>query len=251
VAFPAYAELHKLGKPVAPFFLRTMRTVLLVTAPIYVGLALTADAAVLTLFGPKWSEMAPIAAGLALAMPAMALQIVCSPATNAMGSPRIYVITSAIGAVIYPAVFLIGIAYGPMGLVYAWWVAAPTLLLATLLLTLPAVGLTFGKLIAELLPVGLACAVMALAVTALKAAIGSAAPPMQLLLVVPFGALAYGATIWLGWPHFCGKHGRCCAKEKKRRSLPEIIGPHLVARRRRGKVALAPQGEDAAVGEDA
>lgn len=200
VAFPAYAELHKLGRPVAPFFLRTMRTVLLVTAPIYVGLALTADVAVLTLFGPKWSEMAPIAAGLAIAMPAMALQIVCSPATNAMGSPRIYVTTSAIGAVIYPAVFLIGIAYGPMGLVYAWWVAAPTLLLATLVLTLPAVGLTFRKLFLELLPVGLACAVMAIAVTVLKAGIGSAAPPMQLLLVIPFGAFAYGATIWFGWP---------------------------------------------------
>lgn len=200
VAFPAYAELHQLGKPLAPFFLRTMRTVLLVTAPIYVGLALTADAAVLTLFGPKWSEMAPIAAGLAVAMPAMALQIVCSPATNAMGSPRIYVITSAIGAVIYPAVFLIGITYGPMGLVCAWWIAAPALLLATLVLTLPAVGLTFRKLIAELLPVALACAVMALAVTLMKTAIGSLAPPLQLLLVVPFGALAYGATIWFGWP---------------------------------------------------
>lgn len=200
VAFPAYAELHQLGKPLAPFFLRTMRTVLLVTAPIYVGLALTADAAVLTLFGPKWSEMAPIAAGLAVAMPAMALQIVCSPATNAMGSPRIYVITSAIGAVIYPAVFLIGITYGPMGLVYAWWIAAPALLLATLVLTLPAVGLTFGKLIAELLPVALACTVMALAVMMMKAAIGSLAPPLQLLLIVPVGALAYGATIWFGWP---------------------------------------------------
>ena len=200
VAFPAYAELHKLGRPLAPFFLRTMRTVLLVTAPIYVGLALTADAAVLTLFGSKWSEMAPIAAGLAIAMPAMALQIVCSPATNAMGSPRIYVITSAIGAVLYPAVFLFGIAYGPMGLVYAWWIAAPVLLLATLVLTLSAVGLTFGRLIAELLPVALACGVMAVVVTAIQAAAGSLAPPLQLLLVVPAGALAYGATIWFGWP---------------------------------------------------
>jgi O-antigen/teichoic acid export membrane protein len=200
VAFPAYAELHQLGKPLAPFFLRTMRTVLLVTAPIYVGLALTADAAVGTLFGPKWSEMAPIAAGLAIAMPAMALQIVCSPATNAMGSPRIYVTTSAIGAVVYPLVFLIGVAYGPMGLVTAWWIAAPTLLLATLALTLPAVGLTFGKLTTELAPVALACGVMALAVTAAQAAIGHISPPAELLLIVPLGVLTYGATIWFGWP---------------------------------------------------
>ena len=177
-----------------------MRTVLLVTAPIYIGLALTADAAVLTLFGPKWSDMAPIAAGLALAMPLMALQIVCSPATNAMGSPRIYLTTSAIGAILYPAVFLFGIAYGPMGLVYAWWLAAPTLLAATLALTLPAVGLGFRKLLAELLPVALACAVMAAVVAIAKAAVGPVAAPLQLLFVVPIGALAYGATLWLGWP---------------------------------------------------
>ncbi len=200
VAFPAYAELHQSGRPLASFFLRTMRTVLLVTAPIYVGLAMTADAAVLTLFGPKWAEMAPIAAGLAIAMPAMALQIVCSPATNAMGSPRIYVITSAIGALIYPAVFLIGIAYGPMGLVHAWWVAAPTLLLATLALTLPVVGLSFARLMRELLPVILACAVMALVVAMANAGTRSLLPALQLLLVVPLGALAYGATIWFGWP---------------------------------------------------
>lgn len=200
VAFPAYAELHKLGKPLAPFFLRTMRTVLLVTAPIYVGLALTADAAVLTLFGPKWEEMAPIAAGLAIAMPAMALQIVCSPATNAMGSPRIYVTTSVIGAIIYPSVFLIGIAYGPMGLVHAWWIAAPTLLLATLILTLPAVGLSFGKLITELAPVAFACGIMALAVYSAQALLGPVAPPLELLLIVPVGVVAYGATIWFGWP---------------------------------------------------
>lgn len=219
VAFPAYAELRKLGRPMAPFFLRTMRTVLLVTAPIYVGLALTADAAVLTLFGPKWSEMAPIAAGLAIAMPAMALQIVCSPATNATGSPRIYVITSAIGAVIYPAVFLIGIAYGPMGLVYAWWVAAPALLLATLALTLPAVGLTFGRLIAELLPVGLACTVMALAVAGMKAGIGTFAPPLQLLILVPAGALAYTATIWFGWPPLLRETWAMLRKRKDARTL--------------------------------
>lgn len=200
VSFPAYAELHQQGKPLAPFFLRTMRTVLLVTAPIYVGLALTADAAVLTLFGPKWLEMAPIVAGLAIAMPLMALQIVCSPATNAMGSPRIYLITSAIGAVVYPAVFLLGISYGPVGLVYAWWIAAPTLLAATLALTLPAVGLQFRKLLAELLPVALACAVMAAVVAAVQAAAVPVAPPLELLLVVPAGALAYGATLWLGWP---------------------------------------------------
>jgi len=196
VAFPAYAELHKAGRSLAPFFLRTLRTVLLVTAPIYIGLSLVADAAILTLFGAKWSAMAPIVAGLAIAMPAMALQIVCSPATNALGKARIYLTTSAVGAVLYPALFLIGIAYGPMGLVQAWWIGAPLLLLVTLALTLPVIGLSFGKLIAELLPIIFACAIMALIVSAAKAALGAAPAHIQLVLIVPAGALAYIATLW-------------------------------------------------------
>lgn len=200
VAFPAYATLYQQGRSIAPHFLRTMRTVALVTCPLYVGLALTAEPAVVTLFGPKWVDMAPIAAGLSLAMPAMALQIVCSPATNATGNARIYVITSAAGAVIMPAAFLYGIANGPYGLVHAWWIAAPLLLAVTLAVTLPAVGLSLGKLLAELLPIALACGAMALAVTVVGRAFDYLPAILSLLLLVPVGALFYSATLWFGWP---------------------------------------------------
>ena len=54
--------------------------------------------------------MAPLVAGLAIAMPAMALQIVCSPVTNAIGRPAIYLLTNVCGAVIMPACFLFGVA---------------------------------------------------------------------------------------------------------------------------------------------
>ena len=75
-----------------------------------------------TLFRAKWLEMVPIVAGLALAMPAFALQIVCSPVTNGMGQPRTHMMTNSAGAVMFPLLFLTGIAYGPPGLVAAWWV---------------------------------------------------------------------------------------------------------------------------------
>lgn len=200
VAFPAYAELHKGGKPLAPYFLRTLRTVLLVTAPIYIGFALVADAAVLTLFGEKWAEMAPIAAGLALAMPAMAVQIVCSPATNAMGKPSIYLMTSIAGAVLFPACFMWGISAGPMGLVHAWWIAAPVLLLVTLALTLPIVGLAPGKLLTELFPIGFACGAMWLMVTWVQSAFTDLLPIAELLVIAPVGAFVYSAVMWLLWP---------------------------------------------------
>ncbi len=200
VAFPAYAELHKSGKPLAPFFIRTLRTVLLVTAPLYIGLALTADAAILTIGGEKWAEMIPIIAGLAIAMPAFALQIVCSPATNAIGRPRIYVTTSAIGAVLFPLCFLFAISGGPMGLVHAWWIAAPTLLAATLALTLPAIQVRFGDLLKELLPVILACGVMASIVYFAKMPIAGWPPIIRLIILAVVGATVYSLTLWFIWP---------------------------------------------------
>ena len=200
VAFPAYAELHKAGRPLAPYFLRTLRTVLLVTAPAYVGLALVAEPAVLTLFGPKWVEMAPLVAGLALAMPFMALQIVCSPATNATGRPGTYLMTNGAGALLFPLLFVALVGRGAEGLVVAWWIGAPALLAITLALTLPRVGLGFMRLAGELVPVLAACAAMALALAVVGNAFASLPAPALLALMAAVGALFYGATLWIAWP---------------------------------------------------
>lgn len=202
VAFPSYSELHKAGRPLAPYFLRTLRTVFLVTAPLYVGLSLVAGPGILLLFGEKWAEMAPIVAGLAVAMPFFALQIVCSPATNAMGLPRVYLTTSMIGAAVFPCLFLLGVRYGPMGLVEAWWVAAPTLLGATLLLTLPRIGLDLRTLARELAPIALACGIMALAVIGLREGVDEWPPAFQLVALVPLGMAAYFACLWLVRPAY-------------------------------------------------
>jgi O-antigen/teichoic acid export membrane protein len=144
--------------------------------------------------------MVPIIAGLALAMPFFAVQIVCSPATNALGRPRIYVVSSLVGAVIFPCAFLFGISDGPMGLVHAWWFAAPTLLVATLALTLPAVGVRLVDLLKELLPPLVACALMAGCVYLAKPLVADLAAPIRLLVLVPIGGLTYGAAMWFLWP---------------------------------------------------
>ena len=202
VAYPAYAELHRSGKSLAPYFLTCLRTVLLVTAPIYFGLALTAEPAVVTLFGEKWVEMAPIAAGLSLAMPAMALQIVCGPATNAMGKPAVDVLSNLCGAILFPACFLVGVAYGPAGLVTAWWIAAPILLAVTLALTLPKVGLAWGTLLRALAPIMLASAMMVAMVLAVEGALPPGWPPFVLLAIeATCGAAVYAAALRLFWPH--------------------------------------------------
>lgn len=200
VAFPAYAELHHAGKRLGPYFLRVLRTVALVVFPLYVGLALTAHEAVATVFGEKWLGMAPLLRNLAIVMPLLSLHIVCSPATNAMGRPCIYLTTSILGAVLFAGSFLVGVNWGPEGLTYAWWVAAPALLAATLTLTLPVVGLAPLDLARAMLPPVAASAAMGLAVAATSAILPEIAPWWRLAVLVPVGAAAYLAALILVWP---------------------------------------------------
>lgn len=200
VAFPAYAELAKAGQPIAPAFLKGVRMIMLVTAPFYIGLSLVAGPLVETMFGPKWLDMIPILAGLALAMPAMALQICCSPATNAQGRARSYLLTNAAGAVIMPLCFLIGVQSGPEGLVASWQIAAPLLLLITLAITLPQIGARWLDLLISLVPVVVCCTVMATIVVLLHGRIVEFAAPLRLAILGLAGAAAYFATLLLGWP---------------------------------------------------
>ena len=200
VAFPAYAELNNAGKPLGPAFVSGVRMIMLIAAPFYVGLSLVAGPLVTTFFGPKWLAMIPIVAGLALAMPLMALQIVCSPATNALGRPGIYLFTNASGAVIMPVCFFYGVASGPEGLVVAWHVAAPLLLVVTLAATLPAIGVGLLELGRALLPAATGCGTMAAAVWLLDNRVLALPAPLQLALLAAVGATVYGGTLWLLWP---------------------------------------------------
>ena len=206
VALAAYSELHRGKQPLGPYFLRTARMVMTVTAPLYVGLALTSEPAILTLFGEKWSGMIPIVAGLAVVMPAFALHLICSPVTNAMGRPRIYLTTSICGAIIMPIAFLWG-ANGELhagdtpalGLVHAWWLAAPLLLAFTLTLTLPRIGVSPFALLRELAPIALACGIMTLAVVTYRHIVHFDYPVLELLGSAAVGAAVYAATFWFGF----------------------------------------------------
>ncbi|MGX7953408.1 lipopolysaccharide biosynthesis protein [Tsuneonella sp. HG249] len=197
VAFPAYAELYKSGRPLGPLFLKVQRMVALVVGPVYVGLALVSGPAVLTLFGEKWAAMGPIVAGLALAMPAFALQIVCSPATNGMGRPRTYMMSNGAGAVLFPLLFVACVGAGPAGLVAAWWIGAPTLLALTYFLTLPQIGVRWRELVEALAPAAVATTAMAAAVLAVRAMLPPLPPPAEVAILAGTGLASYAGALLL------------------------------------------------------
>lgn len=196
VAFPAYAELHKKGGRIGDAFLTSARITMFVALPLYLGMAAVAHPLIETLFGAKWLDMAPLVRGLALAMPFFALQIIHSPTTNALGTPSVYLRTSIAGAVIMPVAFVIGIFSGVEGLVAAWWIAAPALLLVTMALTLPRIGLTSRDVFTAIAPTAVAAMIMGGVVALLERELVDYSAPAELAILVIVGATTYFGLLW-------------------------------------------------------
>ena len=196
VAFPAYANLAKEGGHVGDAFITSARLTMFVALPLYFGMAVIAEPLVTTLFGVKWTGMAPIVSGLAIAMPFFALQILCSPATNALGLPQVYIKSSIAGAIIMPVAFLVGLRWGVTGLVHAWQVASPLLLIVTLMLTLPVIGADWRKLAAGLVPTVVAAGTMALIVYVVSLYTRALPPPITVVLLGAIGAACYIGLLW-------------------------------------------------------
>lgn len=195
VAFSAYARLKNDRAAVATAFVKSARLIFVVAMPFYFGLAATAQPLVDVVLGPKWTEAAPIVHWLALAMPMMTLQALYSPASDACGRPGIGAKNGATGALLLPIAFLIGVHWGLMGLVAAWFVAYPVYLAISTWRTLPVIGVRLRDLVDGLVPPVFAATAMALIVSLLARVL----PPMpslaQLMLLGCTGALVYGG--WL------------------------------------------------------
>jgi O-antigen/teichoic acid export membrane protein len=197
VAFPAYTQLAKEGGDVGKAFVATARMLMFAATPLYLGMSVVAGPLVDTLFGPKWHEMVPLVAGLPLAMPFFALQIICSPTTNALGRPKIYLKSSVWGAVIMVSCFWIGSRWGAQGLVHAWQVGAPTLLLVTLALTLPAIKVRSLDLLRAIAPSVAASVAMAGIVGYTERHIAGIPPVAELGILALLGVTIYVGLIWV------------------------------------------------------
>lgn len=194
VAFSIYARMQDDREAVAFGFARSARMVMLVAMPFYVGLAVTAEPLVTTMLGAKWIAAAPLVQLLALAMPAMTLQVLFSPACSAMGRPGIGVHTGAVGAALLPIAFLIGLQWGVTGLALSWFFAYAVYLVITAAMTLPVLGLTATTLTRAIAPVVVAALIMGILVAAVDRVLPTMGAQWRLAILVSAGGLAY-----FGW----------------------------------------------------
>jgi O-antigen/teichoic acid export membrane protein len=196
VAFPAYSRLQDDLPTLSAAFLKAVRLIMLVTSPLYFGLAVVAPEAVSVVLGAKWAAMAPLVSTIALAMPAMTLHILFSPALTAVGRPRITMEASLLGALVMPAAFVAAVQWGAAGLAWAWLIAFPALPFYTFLRARGPLGISAMQLGAAVAPGLGAAAAMAVVVFALDAALGALADWARLALLAAAGGLSYAAILY-------------------------------------------------------
>ncbi|PZU53060.1 MAG: lipopolysaccharide biosynthesis protein [Sphingobium sp.] len=181
VAFPAYARMQKDVSRVAWSFCKAVRLLMLISCPIYLGMAVTAEPLVETLFGQKW----------------LTLQVMFAPVSNALGRPGTTARIAAIGAILMATAFLIGIQWGAIGLAWAWLGAFPILTIVTARLAGGPMGLRAIDLIRAAAP-GLGCAIlMAGVVLVIDRLLPPLAAPIRLAILVPAGGIAFLAALML------------------------------------------------------
>lgn len=195
VAFPAYARIQGDKVLVAAGFAKSVRLIMLVAMPFSLGLALTAEPLVLTVLGEKWAETIPVIRILGCAMPFVTLQILYSPATNALGRPAIAAWISGAGAIIMPCAYLVAVQYGTTGMAYAWLLGFPLLTLVSTVVSLPVIGLSIRMLLGALAPSIVAGGFMTAVVIGADAVLPPLPPSADLAVLTVLGAMAYGLTL--------------------------------------------------------
>ncbi|KQT35161.1 capsule biosynthesis protein CapK [Sphingomonas sp. Leaf412] len=197
VAFAAYARLRDDRAARAAAFVRAVGIVMAAAMPFYLGLAVTAQPLVATVLGPKWAEAAPVVAILALAMPFMTMQVLYSPACDAIGRPDVGVRNGAEGAAILTLAFVLGVRWGVPGLALSWLAAYPVYLMLGSRRALPVIGASARDVLRAVAPPAAAGAAMAGAVLLVDRGLPVMADGARLAILVAVGAAVYAGALLL------------------------------------------------------
>jgi O-antigen/teichoic acid export membrane protein len=165
--------------------------------PFYFGIAVTAETLVAAVLGWRWLEAAPLVPILAMAMPFMTFQILFAPATNAIGRPGLSLRNGMLGAAVMTGAFFVGINWGATGLAWAWLGGMASLLAATIMISLPAIGARKRDFVAAATPGVAAAAAMAMLVLGFDRLLPPLNEAVRLGLLASFGAAAYAGLLLL------------------------------------------------------
>jgi len=191
VMFPSFSVIQEDKRRVRSIFLRMTRTIALVTFPMMLGLFAITEPFVLTIFGPKWSEMVPILRLFSLTGMMQSIGTLNGNLYLSQGRADVQFRVGLVLKLIPILGIVIGLRWGVIGVAVGYSFASIILAYPSFFFAGRLIGLTFWQLLGNLFSV-LGCAV---AMAALVWGVGLLLPdwPHWIVLTtqVLFGMLVY------------------------------------------------------------
>lgn len=198
VALPTLSDKEQSPEMRARVFLQIHEGLLVIGAPILVGMALVAEPLVHLLLSPTWAPVVPVLQGLCVVNLLRLSGMVMVPALTALGLAGEVALMNLLCLILLPPGFLLGAQLGMEGVVAAWLILFPIPYIFLTQTLCDGLGITRRQLLASSKVAVLGILAVALAVRAAEPWLP--APQMAVLaLQVVLGVLAYGVVIAIAY----------------------------------------------------
>lgn len=199
VIFPVFTRIKGDAHALENGYLSTLRYVALVTVPLGLGMALTADPLVRVVFTEKWIDAVPVIQAISIYALLLSLSFNAGDVYKAQGRPQVLTIVSLVrAAILLPA--LVWAITGSGSLTVVGWTHAAVALVTGLMQIIVAsrmLQMPLSRIGGALRPALVSGVLMAAAVAAGALAVQDAAAPVQLISLVAVGGVVYLGALWL------------------------------------------------------
>ncbi len=202
VIFPVYVKMKNNAENLNRNFVRSLQYVSLITIPIGLGIALTAEPFVMAFFTDKWMEAIPVIRGIAIYALLLSLFRNAGSFYKAQGKPEILTCLTIVRLVfLLPALWFVLTRYG--SIVGVAWVQAVVALISGVI-SLFAAGRMFRinlkDILVQFLPGAFSGLVMSAVVLGVLALLREAHALAQLAAAILTGLSVYAGVLWLLGP---------------------------------------------------
>jgi O-antigen/teichoic acid export membrane protein len=182
------------------YFLVLTELLCYLALPVSFGMLVTADLVVAVVLGSQWEAVIVPLRILSIYSAFYSSQVLVGHLLLWTGRFRVNMWCSILAGVCMPVCFYLGARWGLSGIAWAWVIAFPLVNLPAFAIAFRAIGIDGRDWLRTFeVPLG-ACAVMVLAVVAVRSMLPPTLPsPVVLVASIATGVVAYGATLLLFW----------------------------------------------------
>jgi O-antigen/teichoic acid export membrane protein len=192
IAFPSFSSVQHDTATLQRHYLKLVNFVALVTFPMFIGLSLVADSAVVVFLGARWLPVVLPLRILCVVLCFRAIETIHAPLAMAKGRPQVVLGNTMLGAIVLPPSFYIGARYaGIEGVALAWLLTRPFLFGIVTARTLRVVELGWARYMSGLWHPIVGCLVMIAVVLIAGVYMHGMGPISRLLLESLAGCAAY------------------------------------------------------------